>query len=325
MKSATLYGYWLRRLLQAIPLLFGVIVVNFTIIHLAPGDPTYALVGDFPAPPDYIARIRADFGLDKPAWEQLLLYLGNVIRGNLGYSFANRQPVLDLVLGRLSATVMLTGTAMLLAAGIGLTLGVLSSLRPYSWLDNLSTGTSLVGYSMPVFWLGQVLILFFALKLGWFPTGGLHSLRTAPTGASRAGDTLRHLVLPVIALLGRYLAVNTRMTRASMLEVLSQDYIRTARAKGLHTRTVLLRHALRNALLPIITTIGFNLGFLLAGSALVETVFSWPGIGRLLFDSIAKRDYPVILGIFLIVSVMVILANLITDAIVAALDPRIRY
>jgi peptide/nickel transport system permease protein len=323
--GSSLYGYWIRRLLQAIPLILGVIIVNFTIIQLSPGDPTSTLVGDFPVPPEYLAQVRKDFGLDKPAWQQLLLYIKNVAQGDLGYSFANRQPVLDLVIGRLGATVLLTGTAMILAIIIGLVLGVLSSIRPYSFIDNLSTFSALFGYSVPVFWLGQVLILFFALRLGWFPTGGTHSLREVQEGFAGVLDRLHYLALPVVALIWRFLAVNTRMTRASMLEVLSLDYVRTARAKGLQERAVVIRHALRNAMLPIITVIGFNFGYLLAGSALVETVFSWPGVGRLLFDSIAKRDYPVILGVFIVTSSTVIIANLITDWVVSLLDPRVRY
>lgn len=325
MPNTPLYLYCFHRLLQAIPLLLCVIVVNFVIIHSAPGDPVYALIGDFPAPPEYVAQMRHEFGLDQPQWKQLVVYIGNVLQGDFGYSYAQKQPVLSLIADRMVSTAVLTGTAMVIAVISGVALGVLSSIRPYSWLDMLATGISLVGYSLPVFWLGQVLIVVFAVNLGWMPSGGTGSLRSNAEGFDAVLEYAKYLTLPVLALLWRYLAVNTRITRASMMEAMSRDYIRTARAKGLDGRTVILRHGLRNALLPIITIVGYNLGFLLAGSALVESVFSWPGIGLLLYKSITLRDYPVILGIFVVTATMVILANLLTDIVIAILDPRVRY
>ena len=318
-------GYILKRVLQAIPLLLGVVVISFAIIHLAPGDPIQALVGDFPAPEEYIRRVRADFGLDRSLPEQLLAYLGNLAKGNLGYSFANRRAVLDIIGERLPATALLTLTGLGFAAATGVFLGILSSRRPYSWMDNLASTLSLLSFSVPVFWLGQILIVVFALWLGWLPAQGMHSLRAEHTGFARYLDVAAHLVAPAFALSARFLALNSRLTRASMLEVLGRDYIVTARAKGLSDGQVLFRHALPNALLPIVTIIGYNFGFVLAGSALVETVFGWPGLGRLLYDSIFARDFPVLMGIFLVVAISVILANLITDILYGYLDPRIRY
>jgi peptide/nickel transport system permease protein len=324
-KPTTLAQFVLRRALQAVPLLLAVAVVNFILIHLAPGNPIDILVGDFPAPPEYAARLRRDFGLDLPLWQQLLLYIGRVFQGNLGFSFANRQPVLEVILDRLPATLLLSGTALLLAAVLGVGLGVLSSRRPYSWLDNFTSVVSLVGFSMPVFWLGQLLIMGFALELKWLPAQGMVSLRSDPGGWGRVLSIATHLLLPALALSVRFLALNSRISRASMLEVLRQEYIVAARAKGLPEGKVVYFHALRNSLIPIVTVIGFNFGFLLAGSALVETVFAWPGIGRLLYDSIFNRDYPVIMGIFLVVCSGIVVVNLLTDIAYAYLDPRVRF
>jgi len=301
-----------------------VVVVNFVIIHLAPGNPIDILVGDFPAPPEYVARLSRDFGLDRPLWEQLFLYFGRLVQGDLGFSFANRQPVLGVILDRLPATLLLSGTALVLAAVLGVALGVLSSRRPYSILDNFTSVLSLVGFSMPVFWLGQLLIMGFALELRWFPAQGMVSLRADPSGWGRMLSIAAHLILPALALSVRFLALNSRISRASMLEILRQEYIVTARAKGLSEGRIVYIHALRNSMLPIVTVIGFNFGFLLAGSALVETVFAWPGIGRLLYDSITSRDYPVIMGIFLAVCAGIIIVNLLTDIAYAYLDPRVK-
>lgn len=322
--GASLGRYILSRVAQAIPLLLAVIVVNFLVIHLAPGDPIYALVGDYPAPEAYVRQLRAEFGLDKPLPTQLLLYLGKVARGDLGYSFAQRRPVFDVILDRLGATVLLVGTAWLLAGVLGIVIGILASLRPHSPLDHTTTVFSLLGFSFPVFWLGQLMMLLFALALGWLPAQGMRSIRGEFTGLRYWSDVGAHLVLPALALSTRFLATNARLTRASMLEVLSKEFITTARAKGLPEFQVVTRHALRNALLPVVTVMGFNLGFLLTGSALVETVFAWPGVGRLLFDSISTRDYPVLLGIFVVVALSVVIANLLTDVTYAFLDPRIR-
>lgn len=313
-----------RRSLEALPLLLAVIVVNFAIIQLAPGDPIQALIGDFPAPPEYVAELRARLGLDRPLWDQLVSYVASVLRGDLGYSFASRRPVLSLILERAGNTMILTITAIVLASVCGILLGVSAARAPRTWRDNLVTSLSLLGFSVPVFWLGQLLILVFAVQLGLLPAQGMISVREAYVGWDHVKDVAAHLVLPALALSLRYLVSTARLTRASMLEAMSSDYILTARAKGASADRVLYRHALPNALLPVVTAIGYNFGFVLAGSALVETVFAWPGIGRLLFDAMLARDTPVILGIFLASATMAVLANLVTDLLYGWLDPRIR-
>jgi peptide/nickel transport system permease protein len=313
------------RIVQALPLMLGVVIITFFIVHLAPGDPVQAIVGDYPAPPELVARLRHEFGLDQPIGVQLLVYLERVATGNLGYSFAEAGPVLSVITDRLGATLLLAGTAWVVATTAGLSAGILAALHPGSRFDALTNTTTLLGFALPEFWFGQLLILLFALKLGWLPPQGMTGVRH-PLGGLQGGlDVARHLVLPALVLSSRYVALYARITRSSMADVLSREYMTTARSKGLAGRRVLLVHALRNALPPIVTTMGFNLGFLLAGSILVETVFAWPGIGRLLFVSISMRDYPVLLGILQLVTLGVIAANLITDVAYAFLDPRVQY
>ena len=317
--------YALVRLLQIPPVLLGLVTVIWLVVRLAPGDPVLALVGDFPAPDEYVKRIREEFGLDRSLPEQFLRYVTAVARGDLGFSFVFRRPVLGLVLERAAATALLTVTALLFASLAGVAVGVLSARRPFSWVDGLISGGSVVGFSVPVFWLGQLLILLFAVTLGWLPAQGMVSVRENPEGWARVRDIALHLVLPAAALSLRSLAMTARLARASMLEVLGRDYIRTAQAKGAAGLRVLIGHALPNAVLPVLTLVGYNLGFVLAGSALVETVFGWPGMGRLLYDSVFARDFPVLLGIMIVVSLTVVLANLATDLLYAYFDPRIRY
>lgn len=317
--------YALRRVINAVPLILGVIIINFALIALAPGDPVTSLIGEYPAPPEYVERVRQDFGLDRSLPERLVRYVSNVVRGDLGFSFANRQPVLTLLLQRLGRTLVLMLSTVLVASVVGLLLGVMAARRPGSLTDRGATGFALVGYAVPEFWLGQLLILVFAVSLGWLPAGGFRSVRVEYTGMAAVWDSFRHMILPMAALSFRYMAITTRLTRASLLEVMSAQYITAARGRGLSERAVLWRHALRAAALPVVTVIGYNFAFIVAGSALVETVFGWPGIGRLMYDSIYTRDYPVLLGILLFVSVTVILVNLITDALYAVLDPRVRY
>lgn len=313
-----------RRLIQAVPLLLAVIVVNFLLIKMTPGDPVQALVGNYPAPQEYVDRVRKEFGLDQPVWRQLIDYVANVARGNLGYSFANRRPVIDLILERLVNTLILTISALLLAAVVGILLGVSAARRPRSWQDALATSGSLLGFSIPVFWLGQMLILLFAVYLGWLPAQGMTNAREQYAGLAAVVDIGRHLILPMLALSVRYMVSTARLTRTSMLEVMGSDYILTARAKGVPARRLLFAHGLRNALLPVTTSLGYNFGYVLSGSALVESVFAWPGLGRLLYESMSTRDTPVILAIFLVVAATVILANLLTDLAYGWLDPRIR-
>ncbi len=325
MGGGPLLAYTLRRLLQAIPLIFVIILINFFLIHAAPGNPVDFLIGSMDASAEYIDDLRREFGLDQPLWVQFWLYVAKVAQFDLGYSLRFRAPVLDLILGRLPATLLLMGTALIISSLLGVLLGVLAARRPYGAVDNTATVAALAGYSMPVFWLGQLMLLLFSLQLGWFPTQGMYSLRAPSEGWGRVLDIAHHLVLPAACYSIYNLALVFRLTRVKMQETLALDFITTARAKGLAESRVVLVHALRNALLPVITVIGLNFGFMLAGSVLTETVFAWPGMGRLLYEAIGARDYPVLMGLFTVLSVMVIAANVLTDIAYAIVDPRVVY
>lgn len=320
----SLRNYILRRSVQAIPLIFGVIILNFTLIHLAPGDIALIMAGE-DAAPEYIEALRTKFGLDKPIHEQLMIYISNILKGDFGYSFANRQPVVKVILERVPATVLLISCSMLFSISIGILLGVNASKSPYSRADNATTVGSLLGFSIPNFWLGIMLMLVFSLTLGIFPVQGMYTVGVEMSGIERWIDIARHLVLPALVLGTAKTARYARMTRATMLDVLDQDYIITARAKGCNGRLVLFDHALKNALLPVVTMIGLNFGSIITGATLTETVFAWPGIGRLMKDSIFRRDYPVLMGLFIMVSISIIIATILTDILYAYLDPRIRY
>ena len=302
----------------------GIVVVGFLITHILPGDPVDVLVGDFPAPPEYIAQVRHEFGLNAPLATQLWRYVANLAQGNLGFSFVNRQPVLALILHRAGATLLLMVPALMLASILGVMIAVRAARRAGGAMDGFLTGVSLVGYSIPVFWLAQLLIVVFAVRLGWLPAQGMLSIRTPSTGLGIVGDYAKHWVLPGFCITVYYLAVVARVARSSMLEMLHQDFVLTARAKGLSERAVLWKHVLRNSLIPVITVIGYNFGYSLTGAILTETVFAWPGLGSLFITSIGNRDYPVLAGIFLLAAVAVVLANLITDLLYAAADPRVR-
>ncbi len=314
----------LRRLLHAVPLLLAVVVLNFLLIALTPGDPITLLVGDFPAPPEYLEKMRSEYGLDQPIWVQLGHYLAKVAQGDFGYSFNAQQPVAPLILDRVGATLTLTVTALALASVGGIVFGVLAARLRGGTVDSSIQTVASAGYSIPDFWLGQLLILVFAIWLGWLPSQGNQPIRGLPDGfwAGKL-EQLRYLILPAFALSLRYLTLITRITRAAMLEVMHADFILASRARGASEWTVVMVHALRNAAAPVITVIGYNVGFILAGSALIEAVFAWPGIGRLLFESISKRDYPVMLAILLMVSATVVVANLVTDIVHRLIDPRI--
>jgi peptide/nickel transport system permease protein len=307
-----------------VPLLLGVVLLGFAIIKLAPGDPVQVLVGDYPAPPEYVRQVHARFGLDRPAWVQLLRYLAEIARGNLGYSFFYNEPVLRVLLGRLGATLLLMGAAFVLAAVGGVGLGVACGRRPGSAVDHVLMVLGLVGYSLPVFWLGQLLLMALSIQLGWFPTQGMRTLAFGPSAPQPVCDVLHHLALPALTLATRYIALNVRLMRTSLLEVGAMDFLTTARAKGLAERVVVWKHAVRNALVPVVTVMGLNVGHLAAGAVLTETVFAWPGLGRLIFDAILHRDYPVMLGGLLVISVCVVVGNLLADLAYAAIDPRIR-
>jgi len=315
--------YLLRRLLQVVPLLAGVVTLTFVLIHLAPGDPATYLAGDS-ASADYLVFIRHRFELDRPLPRQYLTYGGHLLRGDMGRSFTQGRPVAGLILDRVQATLLLLIPATVLAAVLGVGLGVVAAHWPRSPLDTTISLVTLTGYSMPVFWLGQLLLLLFSLELGWLPAQGMSDVRTSPAGTAHVLDVLRHLVLPVSALTLQQLVLFTRLTRAGMREVLSADWITAARARGLRERLVLRRHALRNALLPTVTVAGTQVGFWLSGAVLTETVFGWPGLGRLTLDATLARDYPLLLGILIAVSLVVVAANLATDLLYTALDPRVR-
>jgi len=317
-------GYLARRLLALFPLVLGVVLLGFAIVQLAPGDPVQVLVGDYPAPPEYIRQVRERFGLDAPRWVQLGRYVGQVARGNLGYSFFYNQPVWDVLASRVGPTLLLMTTALGLAAGAGVLLGVASGRRPGSWADHVLMLLGLVGYSLPVFWLGQLLLIGFSIRLDLLPTQGMRAIAFNLSPAERAWDVARHLVLPAVTLATRYVALNVRLTRTSLVEVSAMDYLTTARAKGLAERVVVYKHALRNALIPVVTVMGLNVGHLVAGAVLTETVFAWPGLGRLIFEAILHRDYPVMLGGLLLTSVFVVIGNLLADLACALIDPRIR-
>jgi len=315
--------YVARRLLAGVPLIVGVLVIAFGLIHLAPGDPIQALAGDG-GDAAYYAAMRARYGLDRPVPEQFGRYALAILRGDLGYSFSYGQPVSRVILDRLPATLLLTGTALVLATALGIGLGVLTALRPHGALDHTVAVVTLTAYAMPVFWLGQLLVLLFAVRLGLLPVQGMISVREGYTGGRHLLDVARHLALPALTLALPQVALNARLMRTSLREALAEEYIATARAKGLAERAVIWRHALRNALLPVVTALGGHLGVLLTGAALTETVFAWPGLGRLLLDAALKRDYPLLMAIFLLVSVVVVAANLLTDILYTALDPRVR-
>lgn len=325
MKSIALLLYIIRRLLQAVPVVFVIIVLNFVLIHSAPGDPLDIMTGQMETTEEYLAQLRAAYGLDQPLPTQLWIYLTKVMQGDLGYSLRFREDVTTLILSRLPATLLLMGTALVVSSVFGVLLGVIAARRPYSMTDNTVTLIALAGYSMPVFWLGQILLLIFALKLAWFPVQGMYSLRAPAEGWGRVLDLLRHLALPALTYSIYHLTLIYRLTRVKMQETLALDYITTARAKGLTAGRVAWGHALPNAMMPIVTVIGLNFGFMLAGSVLTETVFAWPGTGRLLYEAIMARDYQVLLGLFTVLSIMVILANVLTDVIYALLDPRVLY
>lgn len=315
--------YLVRRLLEAVPLLLGVIALTFVLVHLAPGDPVRILAGDG-GDAAYYATMREKFGLDRPLPEQLVIYFGSALHGDFGYSYVQRRPVFDVIADRIPATALLMLTALTVSTVVGVWLGVVAARRADQRPDHVITIATLVGGATPAFWLGQVLVLVFAAGLGWLPVQGMTSARGVATGFDAAIDLLRHLVLPVTTLGFLQLALITRITRNGLIEVLREEYIRTAYAKGLTPATVVRRHALRNVLLPVVTIVGSHFGTLLTGAVLTEIIFAWPGLGRLLFDATTSRDYPLLMAMFLVASLSVIVANLLTDIAYTALDPRVR-
>ena len=317
--------YVMGRLLQAVPLLFVVMTVNFVLIHSAPGDPVDLLIGEGGASQELIDHIRAEFGLDRPLHVQFFSYVGNVLQLNLGYSLRYRQDVFDLIIERLPASLLLMGTAFVVSAAVGILLGLYAGTRKDSLADRIAVILSILGYSMPVFFLGLLALTIFALKLGWFPTQGMYNIRNPQEGWGLVMDVAHHLVLPVVTYSAFQLALIFRVTRVKMQQVMTEDYIVTARAKGVQERRVVFRHAVPNTLLPIVTILGLNLEWLLAGSVLTETVFAWPGLGRLMFDAVSARDFPLLMGLFIVISAFVIIVNLMTDVLYRFIDPRVTF
>ena len=301
----------------------AIVVVNFLLIHAAPGDPASVIAGQSGAADEkFVQQLRVQFGLDKPLPEQLWIYMRGVLSGDLGMSHRQGRTVASLIGERLPATLLLTLTAFVFALVAGVALGAAAARRVGTWADSVITVLALGFYATPIFWVGLMLVLVFSVWLGWLPSFGMATVGANYTGMAAVLDTARYLVLPALTLGLFYMAVYARLTRAAMLEVADQDFVRTARAKGVPESRILRRHVLRNALLPIVTFAGIQAGQLIGGSILVETVFAWPGIGRLAFDALLARDYQLLLGVFLCTSVMVVVFNLLTDLLYLAIDPR---
>lgn len=327
MGSMRLRTYVIRRSLIIIPLLIGISIITFSILRVAPGDPVTTLYGAAnPQVPQYVLdRIKAKMGLDKPLWMQYLIWLRGMITGDFGFSYVNGKPVIEMIKARLWNTLKLALSSLVFSVGISVILGSISAIKRGSAFDYIFSIGSLFGISMPSYWIGLIAILIFSLRLGWFPAIGVRTLGVEFSMMGKILDEISHMVLPTVILGLGSLAFQTRLMRASMLQILGQDYIRTARAKGLGEGKVIYKHALRNALLPVVTLVGMQLGFILSGSVLVETIFAWPGMGRLIIESATARDYSVIMATNMIISAMVLFANLITDILYAYLDPRIKY
>lgn len=314
-----------RSLLQAVPTVIGVVLLSFFLLQAVPGDAADVIAAESGSATEAsMAALRTHFGLDQPVLQQLGDYLRNLATLNLGVSPRYNLPVSDLIFSRLGNTVLLMGSALACALVAGIALGALMASVAGRWLDRALSLAALLLYSTPGFWLGLMAIILLSVKLGWLPPGGVSTIGSGATGPAHALDVARHLVLPTLALASFYVAIFARLTRASMLEVNRQDFVRTAHAKGLTPRAVALRHVLRNALIPVTTVAGLNVGTLLGGAVVVETVFSWPGLGRLAYDSVMGRDYVVLLGILVLSSLLVIVANILVDLLQTVLDPRIR-
>ncbi len=321
-------SFFAARVGKALVVVLGVVIINFFLIRLAPGDPAVVLAGQAGAgDAAFVEQLRSQFGLDKPVLTQLGLYLKGVVQLDLGFSYRSHVPVLDLILERLPATFLLMSCAFVFSLVLGVLLGVVAARARYRnkrrWIDSTVMTGALLLYATPLFWLSLMGILLFSVMLGWLPAFGMESVGSNLTGLARAGDIAQHLILPTVTLGCFFMAVYVRLTRASMLEVIGMDFVKTARAKGVSPNRVIRAHVLRNALLPVITFAGIQLGQMAGGAVLTETVFAWPGIGRLMFDALLQRDYQLLLGVFLVTSIMVVVFNLITDIVYRLIDPRI--
>lgn len=322
-----LRDYILRRILVSIPTLIGISILTFAIIHLAPGGPlSFMLEMQVEVDPEMIVYMEQQLGLDKPIYIQYFIWLGNIVTGDLGLSYISHIPVSTMITAFWKNTLKLALVGLTISMLISVPIGIISAVKKDSIIDNASRIISLLGVSLPNYWLGLILILFFSLRLGWFPVFGIRTIGATYSNVfENIYDQLIHMVLPVLTATFGGSALTIRLVRSSMLDVLNQDYIRTARAKGVKERVVIYKHALRNALLPIVTLVGLSMGFILSGSVTLETVFAWPGLGRYMVESTFLRDYPAIMAMTMIIATMVVLSNLITDITYAILDPRIRY
>ncbi|OZI30321.1 ABC transporter permease [Bordetella genomosp. 10] len=317
--------FMITRLAQGFIALLVIAIVNFLLIRAAPGDPVSVMAGEAGASdPQFIAQLRTQFGLDQPLATQLFKYLDHILHLDLGYSYRQQQSVFHLIMERLPATLLLTGSAFVLALLLGVAAGALASRRAGTWLDSAITVVSLVFYATPLYWLAMMAVLLFTVKLGVLPGFGYVTVGADLHGLALAADIATHLILPVVTLALFYMAVYARMTRASMLEVAQMDFVKTARAKGLRPGRIQRAHILRNALLPVVTLAGMQAGGMIGGAVLTETVFAWPGIGRLMFDALLQRDYNLLLGCFLVAAAMAVLFNLLTDLVYTIVDPRIQ-
>lgn len=313
-----MYRYVIRRLLLMIPVLLGISVIVFLIMELIPGDPAQAILGSF-ATPENVARLRSELGLDEPLVQRYLTWLTNILQGDFGRSYSLDRPVIDEVLDRMGPTLLLAGTSLILAAIFGMIAGIIAAVNQFGWQDALFTTVVLVGISTPSFWLGLMLVLLFSVHLGWFPVSGM----TQVVGGGGVFDVIHHLILPAVTLAVVATGVIARLTRSTMLEVLRKDYIRSARAKGLPERKVILKHAYKNALVNIIPVLGIQAGFVIGGAVYIETVFQWPGVGRMLVTAIQTRDVLLVQGGVVVIAALYVLINLTADLMQHALDPRI--
>ena len=316
--------YVLIRLLQGIGIILAIVALNFFLLRAVPGDPALAMAGEAgAADAEYLQKMREDWGLDRPILEQLAIYLEGVVTLDFGYSYRFGAPVLDILMERLPSTLLLTTAAFFFALLVGVLLGTIAALKVGSWIDTIVTVVALAFYAAPIFWFGLMSILLFAVVLDWVPPVGYQTIGAEYTGFRHFLDVAHHLILPTLTLGLFYTAIYARLARASILEVMRMEFITAARAKGLREHRIVIVHILRNAILPVISMAGFQAGHLVGGTVIIETIFAWPGIGRLAFEAVLGRDYPLLLGVFLLTSAMVVVFNLITDLIYAQVDPRI--
>jgi len=317
--------YVFIRVLHGIPIVLAIVVVNFFLIRLAPGDAAQVLAGEAgSATEEYMAQIRAQFGLDQPLWVQFLNYMKNLMVFDLGYSFRHGREISSLILERLGATSLLMVSSMTLSIGFGVLLGAVAAIKDRTFISHVIMILAIITYATPLFWVGLMLVIIFALNLGWFPTSGYETIGQPLSGFAHVLDVAHHLVLPAIALSFFYMALYTRLMRASMLETLDQDFIKTARAKGLSNSRIVIKHALRNAIIPVLTMAGVQVSAMLGGSVIIESVFGWPGLGLLAYEALFSRDLNLLLGIFFLSSILVVITNALVDVVYTLVDPRIR-